>query len=81
MIKRINNGRGNPSTLSHLIEDGAKHFRTGRQNFAHKIRRDAFSRKRREAIRVLEKGIELAFQNATTATKMGLVNFRKTAQK
>tara|TARA_R110002073_G_scaffold110342_1_gene246427 strand:+ start:73 stop:636 length:564 start_codon:yes stop_codon:yes gene_type:complete len=81
MVKRINNGRGNPSTLSHLIEDGAKHFRTGRKTFAHQIRREAFSRKRREAIRVLEKGIELAFENATTATKMGLVNFRKTAQK
>ena len=80
MIRRSADGRGNPSTLSHLIEDGARHFRNGRKNFAHEIRREAFRRNRTKALKVLENGIGLAFQNATTATKMGLVNFRKNVQ-
>ena len=44
------------------------------------LRRIAFARKRREALKVMEKGILLAFQNATSATKMGLVQFRKTTR-
>tara|TARA_X000001382_G_C3028046_1_gene133828 strand:+ start:224 stop:469 length:246 start_codon:yes stop_codon:yes gene_type:complete len=80
MVKRTSNGRGNPSTLSHLIEDGARNFRTGKKNVAHQIRRDAFRRKRMEALRVLGKGIELAVLNATKGTKMGLIDFRKRTQ-
>jgi len=80
MIKRTADGRGNPSTLSHLIEDGARHFRTGHKNFAHEIRRTAFRNNRIKALRVLEKGIELAVENATHGTKMGLIDFRKKTQ-
>ena len=80
MVKRTANGRGNPSHLSHLIEDGARNIRTGKKNRAWSLRRIAFSRKRREALKVMEKGIVLAFKNATNATKMGLVQFRKTTR-
>ena len=80
MVKRTANGRGNPSHLSHLIEDGARNVRTGKKNFAWSLRRIAFARKRREALKVMENGILLAFQNATSATKMGLVQFRKTTR-
>jgi len=47
---------------------------------AHQIRREAFRRKRQEALRVLNKGIELACANATKATKMGLIDFRRRTQ-
>ena len=81
MIRRTADGRGNPSTLSHLIEDGARHFRTGKRNFAHEIRRHAFKINRRKALKVLCNGIELAIRNATQSTKMGLVNFRMRANR
>lgn len=80
MMKRVADGRGNPSTLAHLIEDGAKHFRTGKKNFAHEIRRAAFKQNKRKALRVLDKGIVLAIKNATHATKIGLIDFRKRTQ-
>jgi hypothetical protein len=80
MVKRTANGRGNPSHLSHLIEDGARNVRTGKKNRAWSLRRIAFASKRREALKVMEKGIVLAFKNATSATKMGLVQFRKTTR-
>ena len=80
MVKRVANGRGNPSTLSHLVEDGARNVRTGKKHMAHQIRRESFRRKRREALRVLNKGIELACENATKATKMGLIDFRRRTQ-
>ena len=77
MVRRVNGGRGNPSTLAHLVEDGATHFRSGKKTYAWKLRRWAFKSKQQEALVVLENGLAYAMQQATTGTKMGLVKFRK----
>ncbi len=77
MVRYQNGGKGNPSTLSHLIEFGSFHYRTRRFNRADNIKRAAFRDRQRMALGVLEKGLALAVQNATAGTKMGLVKFRK----
>ena len=77
MVRRINNGRGNPSTLAHLVEDGAVNIKARRKNYAWNLRRWAFRSKQREALMVLEDGLAYAVSQATTGTKMGLVKFRK----
>ncbi len=78
MVKYQNNGKGNPSTLSHLIEFGSFNHQTRRFNRANKIRKASFRARKRQAMVALEKGLALAVQNATAGTKMGLVKFRKT---
>ncbi len=81
MVKFKNGGRGNPSTLAHLIEFGSRNFNSGKQNRALGLKKRAFDAKRVAALKVLEKGLVLAMQNATMGTKMGLVKFRgKTTQ-
>jgi hypothetical protein len=78
MVKYANGGVGNPSPLSHLIEFGSFNHRTRRYNRASKIKRQAFRDRQRMAMIALEKGLALAVQNASTGTRMGLVQFRKT---
>ena len=77
MVKYENGGKGNPSTLSHLIEFGSWNKKVGRFNRALNIRKGAFRAKQRDALITLERGLALAVQNATSGTKMGLVKFRK----
>ena len=77
MLKYENGGRGNPSTLSHLLEFGSYNRKAGRFNKAMNIRKSAFRAKQRDALIALEKGLALAVENATSGTKMGLVKFRK----
>jgi len=81
MVRRTNSGRGNPSTLAHLVEDGAMHWKTGRKTFAWDLRRRAFRENRRAALAVLERGISYSMHMATRGTQMGLVKFRKSVTK
>jgi hypothetical protein len=79
MVKFRNGGRGNPSTLAHLIEFGAENKKARRKNRALNLKKTAFEAKRRKALLVLEKGLAIAVINATHGTKMGLIKFRKQA--
>lgn len=76
-VKRVNEGKGNPSTLSHLIEDGFRHHKTGRKFHGYKIRRGAFDDKQGEAMKVLERGLTFAIENALGGGKPKLMQFRK----
>jgi len=76
MVKYENGGVGNPSTLSHLLEFGSYNVKAKRFNKAMNLRKGAFMAKRRDALIVLEKGLALAVQKATSGTKMGLIKFR-----
>ena len=76
-VKRVNNGVGNPSTLSHLIEDGFRHYKSGKKFPGYKIRRGAFEDKQAEALKVLERGLAYALEHAGTGVKPGLMKFKK----
>lgn len=79
MVKFRNGGRGNPSTLAHLIEFGSMNLKARKANRALKLKQRAFKAKRRKALLVLEQGLAIALQNATHGTKMGLIKFRRQA--
>lgn len=62
MIRRgTDTGARSVGNLSHLIEDGFVHWRTGRPVAGYKIRRQIFRRNRQEAIRVLAEEAQKAF--------------------
>tara|TARA_R110000796_G_scaffold26739_2_gene73960 strand:- start:4003 stop:4575 length:573 start_codon:yes stop_codon:yes gene_type:complete len=77
MVKRVNNGVGNPSTLAHLVEDGFVHSKTGKKSISWKLRRNAFWDKRKQALQVLESGIAYSLEHAGSGDKPGLMKFRR----
>lgn len=77
MVKRVNNGVGNPSTLAHLVEDGFIHWKSGKKSRSWSLRRSAFFDKRKQAMEVLESGMAYSLQYSGSGDKPGLMKFRK----